>query len=253
MKEKMMMHGKYTNLVKPLFEEGWFNKLKPFIDSPEFDKIIDFLKEEKKLGKLITPLDINCFRAFKECKYDNLKVVILGQDPHPKLINNNLEADGLAFSYTRTAPDDNYIPKSLKVIFTEVERDYYNNDTEFADVVNGANLTRWSIQGVLLLNTALTTLVGVPGVHIDVWAPFTKYVLKTISEDNPGTIFMLWGGYAQAYTQFINGNTNHILIAPHPTAQFYSGGKTTFSGCEHFTKANKIIEESNGRDYCIRW
>ncbi len=74
------MNGKYTQLVKPLFEEGWFKKLEPFLNTTEFDKIIDFLKEEKKVGKLITPLDINCFRAFKECKYSDLKIVILGQD-----------------------------------------------------------------------------------------------------------------------------------------------------------------------------
>lgn len=248
-----MIVGKYTNLVEPLFEKGWFNKLRPFIDSSEFDKIIDYLKAEKKQGKLITPLDINCFRAFKECKYDNLKVVIIGQDPYPGLKNKVLEADGLAFSYTRTTPDDNHIPKSLKVIFKEVERDYYNNITEYADVINDTNLSRWSKQGVLLLNTALTTIVGTAGVHADIWAPFTKYVLNTISENNPGTIFMLWGGFAQSYVKFINDKTNHILLAPHPAAQFYSGGKITFSECGHFTKANKIIEESNGKEYCIKW
>ncbi len=173
--------------------------------------------------------------------------------PYPSKIKDKLEADGLAFSYTPQSIDDKHIPKSLKVILKEVERDYYNNETEYSDLLHSPSLHRWANQGVLLLNTALTTLVGNPGVHIDLWEPFTKYVLRTISDDNPGTIFMLWGGYAQDYEKFINEKTNHILKAPHPAAQFYSGGKTTFNGCAHFTKANKIIEENNGGEYCIKW
>lgn len=252
----MNMNGKYTKIVESLFEEKWFSKLKPFIDSPEFDKIIDFLREEKKLGKKITPLDKDCFRAFKECPYDKLNTVILGMDPYTgirDLSKNQFEADGLAFSYTPKSNEDLHIPKSLKVILREVERDVYQNESESFEHLFEPNLDRWAKQGVLLINTALTTLIGQTGAHLKLWEPFIDYLFKVLQQDNPGLIYLLWGGNAQEYSKKINLNTNTVLICPHPAAQFYSGGKVTFSGCGHFSKVNKILEKNNGRDSCIKW
>ena len=246
-------HGKYTELVENLFEKGWFEHLKPFIDSPEFDKIIDFLKEEKRLGKTITPFDKNCFKAFKECPFDKVKVVIIGQDPYPNIINNHFEADGLAFSYTKSNADDNHVPKSLNVILREVQRDVYNNEAEYSNVFIDTNLSRWAKQGVLLLNSSLTTLVGNPNGHRDLWTLFIEYTLNQLNLYHTGVIYLLWGKDAQKNKEHIYQSTNHVLECPHPAAQFYSGGKITFSGCSHFSKTNEIIEKNNGRDFRINW
>lgn len=248
-----MIHGKYTNLVKPLFEDTWFEHLKPFIDSKEFEKIIDFLKEEKKLGKLITPKDTDCFKAFKECGFNNVKVVIIGQDPYPNFINEKLEADGLAFSYTKKDSEDKHVPKSLNVILREVQRDVYNNETEYSNIDVDTNLSRWAKQGVLLLNSSLTTVVGNANAHKDLWVPFIDYVLDQLNLYNTGVIYLLWGKDAQKNKERIYSSTNYILECPHPAAQFYSGGKITFSGCSHFSKVNEILNKNNGRSECIKW
>jgi len=246
------MKSKYVDLIKPLIEEGWFTKLEPFFNSNSFDAIIDKLKEEKKLGKLVTPLDINCFKAFKECPYDKFKVLIVGQDPYPGLINKKMEADGLAFSYTKYGNDDSHIPKSLKIILREVERDVYKTEDNIEDLFLDTNLKRWANQGVLLLNSSLTTVVGNSNAHQGLWNPLILEVFKIINDYNPGLIVMLWGKNAQEFKKYLNNN-NYILEAPHPAAQFYSGGKITFSGCGHFSKCNELIKENNGEQYCIRW
>lgn len=235
--------------ISHLFEEKWFNILKPFIESSQFDDIITNLKLLKQTGKYIIPQDIDCFNAFKYCPYDKLKVVILGQDPYCNIIYNKPEAHGLAFSYKPVNETDFHIPPSLNNILKEVNDDVYQCNFEDMMYIENPNLTRWAEQGVLLLNTALTTEHKETGIHIKLWKPFISYVIQYLNQNNPGLIWMLWGADAKSYKDSIS-NTHHILEAGHP-----SPNNTTipFLGCKHFTKANDLIKQMNGKREKITW
>jgi len=239
-----------SKILKPLMDEGWYNKLKPFFESEDFDKIVFFLKERKKQGKSIVPIDTEFLNAFKYCKYSDLKVVILGMDPYHSLHNGQPVACGLSFGSALY----NYIPPSLKNIINEVEDDVYkglNLDT-FLDEKNGEyTLAQWAEQGVLLFNTALTTEVGIPGAHCEIWRPFTNYVLELLNNEQKGMIFMLWGEKAKGYKNFIDGNRHYILEAGHPSPLNTSEKK--FKGCKHFSQANALLKLNNGEGFQIRW
>ncbi len=233
--------------IKHLFEEEWYNKLLPFIESKQFDDIIYFLREEKVLGKMILPYDVDCFNAFKYCPFDKTKVVILGLDPYINLVYNLPEAQGLSFSYKPKADNDFHIPKSLLNILNEVERDVYNTIPE--KTLFKTDLTRWATQGVLLLNTALTVEHKNTGAHLNQWKPFTEYVFQLLNSYNSGLVFMLWGAEARKYKDII-GPQHYILEAGHPSPLNTSN---PFKGCKHFSKANEIIEKNNGRSSRINW
>ncbi len=243
--------GKYTGIVKPFFEKGWWDKLEEFVDSSRFDRIIDYLKSQKAEGKTVVPRDIDCFNAFKHCPYDKLKVVIIGQDPYPGIVNGKPEANGLAFGYSPRNDEDVYIPQSLKVILREIEKDIYKNDND-ASLLYNTSLINWAKQGVLLLNTALTTQMHYPGMHTAIWKEFIYNVINIINNNNPGTIFMLWGEEAKALKPLLF-KTHHVLETYHPAAEFYSRGKVSFVGCGHFSEANKILEQNNGKEARIIW
>lgn len=236
-----------SNKIKHLFEEKWLEKLKPFIESKQFDDIIYYLREEKILGKTIVPYDTDCFNAFKYCPFDKTKVVILGMDPYINMIYNQPEAQGLSFSYKPKGDNDFHIPKSLINVLSEVEEDCYNTKPE--KTLFKPDLTRWAEQGVLLLNVALTTEFKKTGAHLKLWQPFTDYVFKVLNEYNSGLVFMLWGNDAKKYKDKI-GNTHYILEAGHPSPLNTS---TPFRGTKHFSKANEIIEKNNGRSSRINW
>lgn len=238
-------------ILKPLVEEGWYKQLKPFFESVEFDKIISSLKDIKAKGKSVVPIDTEFLNAFKYCKYDDLKVVILGMDPYQQLHNGQPVACGLAFG----SGVRGFVPPSLRNIIQEVENDIddgLNLRTFLGVKQDEANLKQWAEQGVLLLNTALTTEVGVTGAHLELWKPFTNYVLSLLSVRNNGLIYMLWGEKAQMYLNFINQHTNFVLIAGHPSPLNTSETKK-FKGCKHFSKANEIIEANNGKEFTINW
>lgn len=237
--------------IKHLFDDGWFKVLKPFIESKQFDDIIEHLKVEKQNGKTVLPTDVDCFNAFKYCNYKDLKLVILGMDPYPNLVFGKPEAHGLAFSYRPTAEHDFHIPKSLQAVLKEVEDDVYKCNLDDVGILTETNLQHWAEQGVLLLNTALTVNHKEPGSHIKLWKPFTQYVIQYLNQNNPGLIWMLWGNDAKAYKDKLNNN-HHILEAGHPSP-LNCNPLTKFAGCKHFSKANEIIEKQKGKEFKIIW
>lgn len=240
-----------ANKIKDLFEENWFKILTPFIESQQFDDIISHLKSEKANGKKVVPFDVDCFNAFKYCPYNELKVVIIGQDPYHGIRFDKPEAHGLAFSYKKTNQNDYYVPKSLQNILKEVAMDVYGSHSDlFID--QDTNLERWAKQGVLLLNTALTTIEGTPGAHLTLWKPFTNYVIQYLNTQNPGLIWMLWGSDARKYKIHLDCTRHHILEAGHPSP-LNCNPITRFEGCEHFKKANELLVKMNGKLAEIQW
>ena len=179
-----------------LQDSGWARVLRGFIFSTEFEKIIRFLHKESIEGKRFTPKLKDLFKAFELCPYNDLKVVIIGQDPYPGV---NI-ADGIAFScgYTREAQP------SLKFMLDEVNATVYDG----YNVSTDPDLSRWSKQGVLLLNTALTTTVGKIGQHHLIWQPFIAYVLDALTWNNPGLVYIYLGKKASEWKDAVN-DTNY--------------------------------------------
>lgn len=232
--------------LKKQFDEGWWQKLSPFILSEHFNKIGRQLKLEAAEGKRITPNFDDTFRAFKECPYKDLKVVFLGLDPYP----GEGIADGLAFSARNHWHKE---PKSLQYILGAMEKDAYGNfGIGYNENYLDPDLTRWANQGVLLLNTALSTYVGKTGVHLELWQPFIRYVFHILEQNNTGLIYILLGAKAKEWATVINKTSNYILTASHPASCAYQGLKEW--DCNHvFSETNKILEANNGPESKILW
>lgn len=209
-----------------------------FLESPYMSRV---LKMIMRSSETVYPSKKNVFKAFTLCPPTNLKVVILGQDPY-----HDGSATGLAFA------NDNEtlkISPSLRRILACVEREYNT-----LEIDKDVSLQTWANQGVLLLNTALTVEKGKAGSHTKMWKIFTKFVIKYIAENFPGTIFMLWGAHAQSFQKIDDvdiADTCHVLTCEHPVASQYRG--ITEWNCDNFKEANKILKEQNGKEYCIEW
>jgi len=198
--------------------------------------IMEILNRDEDLIQLNTQILPNCtfypqaeniFNVFS-MPVDDIKVVILGQDPYPK--------KGQAIGYAFAVDAQCSIPQSLNIIIKEID----DNNLKRADR-RWRTLTHWTQQGVFLLNTALTVEEGKAGSHLKYWNNFTVEVIKYISNRNK-VVWLLWGKKAQAYKEFIAEN-NVVLEAPHPAAETYNGGTAGFFGCKHFSKVNDILEE----------
>ena len=207
----------------------WKQELAPFLNQ-NYDGIIKTIKNSSvQYGNLpIVPERKQIFNAFNTDP-NNLWVVLLGMDPYPKIG----VANGLSFSYT----GENYTPQSLKNIFREIRESVYNNG-DVPDNFWETDLTKWSRQGVFLLNTALTTLAGMSGVHIELWKNFTKEVFKILNKQHP-LVFILLGNEAKKFAPYINPK-HFILEAGHPSPL---NRKRDFLGSGVFVKANKILKE----------
>jgi uracil-DNA glycosylase len=206
-------------------ETSWRKVLEPVFTTPYFASITEKVKNAYQKED-VWPKGKHLFAAFDHCPFDELKVVILGQDPYP----TPGHAHGLCFS----VPDHVHpLAKSLQNIFKEIE-----SDLGTAPPTNG-NLTRWAKQGVFMLNTALTVRAGSPNSHQDIgWDQFTDDVIRTISERKEGVVFLLWGSHAQRKEALIDQQKHHVLKAPHPSPlSAYRG----FFGCKHFSKANELL------------
>lgn len=225
-------------LIEKLGPSGWAQKLKAFVNSSDMDKILETLYNLREDGKRFTPPLKHVFKAFEACPVDKLKVVMIGQDPYPHFG----VADGLAFSCSITEKAQ----PSLKNIFEAIEQTVYDG----MQLDQDPDLTRWSNQGVLLLNKGLTTQVDKPGTHYAVWHDFLMYTLDMISLTNSGLVFILLGKEAQELESVI-GPTHHILKASHPASAAYT--KTTWDCNDVFNQANKLIELMNGPAYRINW
>lgn len=226
-------------LIEKLNPSGWTTKLRGFIMSSDFDKILEALVKEKEDGKRFTPPLKYVFRAFEECPEKDLKIVMIGQDPYPHFG----VADGIAFSCGLTQKPQ----PSLKNIFDAIDATVYEG---IPRKEHDTDLSRWSKQGVLLLNTALTTQVDKVGTHYDIWKDFIMYTLDMLSLTNSGLIFILLGSKAQELESVITP-AHYILKASHPASAAYT--KTTWDCNNVFNKANEILAKNNGPEYKIQW
>lgn len=209
-----------------------FNTPKEWDDmfsSIDLKPISKFLHSElSELGDHISiyPPKNLVFNAFKLTSPDNLKVVILGQDPY---INEG-EAMGLAFS----VPEGKKIPPSLRNIFKKLDRNSESGD-----------LTHWAEQGVLLLNTALTVRAHSSNSHSSQWRNITNDMIKYLSDKFDGIVFILWGGNAFSKAEFINKDKHHVLVSSHPSplgCKKPMKGNSSFNDCDHFNQCNDILK-----------
>lgn len=206
-------------------EASWKEKLAPTIEAPYFSSLVAQVKAAFARED-VWPKGPNIFAAFNQCPFNQVKVVILGQDPYP----TPGHAHGLCFS----VPDKvQPLAKSLKNLFKELADDVGKEIPPHGD------LSDWASQGVFLLNTVLTVKANEANSHKDYgWQNFTDFVIKTISEQHNGVVFLLWGSQAQKKALLIDKNKHHILAAPHPSPlSAYRG----FFGCKHFSKTNELL------------
>lgn len=206
-------------------EASWKEILKDEFNKPYFEQIVLHLKTEKAQGKTIYPPGQYIFNAFNTTSLENVKVVILGQDPY----HGPRQAHGLCFSVQNGIPP----PPSLINIFKEL------HDDVGVSIPNHGNLTKWAEHGVFLLNASLTVRASEPMSHAKIgWATFTDTVIKKISDVKEHVVFMLWGKFAQEKRVLINESKHCILRSVHPSPLSASGG---FFGCKHFSKANAYL------------
>ena len=205
-------------------EQSWKEALQSEFEKPYFAALARTLHAEKAAGERIYPPGRDIFKAFELTPVDQVKVVILGQDPY----HGPGQAMGLCFS----VPDSVPAPPSLKNIFREIE-------TDCGVRMSGSpNLEPWARQGVLLLNAILTVRAGAPASHGTIgWQTFTDAVIRYISTHLEGVVFLLWGNFARSKRELIDTTRHHVLEAAHPSPL----ARGAFFGCRHFSKTNEIL------------
>ncbi len=239
MTEQINLEEIKLKLVERLKPSGWAHKLKGFIQSSDFDKILETLYKLREDGKRFTPPLKQVFRSFEECPLNNLKVVIIGQDPYPHFG----VADGLAFSCSNTGKPQ----PSLQKIFESINNTMYYGETS---PEHNPDLTRWANQGVLLLNSALTCEIDKVGSHYNVWKEFIAYVMDILNFTNAGLIFVLMGKQAQELEGLI-GEHHYIIKTTHPAYASYT--KQLWDCNDMFNEINRIITGQNGPEFKINW
>lgn len=240
MKEKLELDKIVDKLYEDLVPSGWARVLRTFIYSSDFKNILQTLAQESWADRRFTPPLRDVFRAFKECPYDQLKVVIVGQDPYPTI---NV-ADGIAFSCSKNTSLKGIQP-SLKFMLQEVNRTIYNDEY----VSFNPDLARWSNQGILMLNTALTTEIGKIGKHYDIWKPFLNYLFDYLSNYNNGLVYIYMGKQAHTWSDTVNSN-NYKLFCAHPASAVYNKFRR-WDSQNVFVDAKKLVEENY--NYSIIW
>lgn len=211
-------------MIDPKIEPSWKNVLIDEFNKPYFVALKEFLVEEKK-KYVVYPAGANIFNAFACTPFNKVKVVIIGQDPY----HGPGQAHGLSFS----VPEGIQKPPSLVNIFKELQSDIGK------PIPESGNLESWARQGVLLLNATLTVRANQAGSHQKHgWEQFTDSVIRTLSDQKSGLVFLLWGRFAQDKAGLIDASKHHILKAAHPSPlSAYNG----FFGCKHFSKTNEIL------------
>jgi uracil-DNA glycosylase len=204
----------------------WENILQDTFEAPYFKALIDFVKSDYSSTQCFPPGKL-IFNAFDLCPPEKTKVVILGQDPY----HGPRQAHGLCFSVPEGIPH----PPSLKNIFKELE-----NDLQMAYPISG-NLTSWAKQGVLLLNATLTVQAHRAGSHqAKGWETFTDRLIKLLSEQYEGLVFLLWGGYAKQKIKLIDADKHCVLSSGHPSP--LSANRGYWFGNQHFSKCNAYLD-----------
>ena len=206
---------------------NWETVLAPIKNTDQFQNLWQKVENEYASGECFPPKD-QIFRAFELTPFENIKVVIIGQDPY----HNDFQANGLCFSVSENVK----APPSLKNIFTELNNDLGIERTK-------TELNDWAEQGVLLLNTTLSVRAHSPNSHKDLgWEKFTDFVIKEISENRENIVFVLWGAFAQKKEELIDYSKHFILKSAHPSPfSVYRG----FYGSKPFSKINEYLESKN--------
>ncbi len=213
-------------MIDPQIEESWKRVLWDQFQAPYFAQLKQFLVEEKQRYRIFPPGPC-IFNAFNSTPFDDVKVVIIGQDPYHEIG----QAHGLCFSVQDGTP----FPKSLINIFKELQE-----DVGF-QIPRSGNLQKWAQQGVLLLNATLTVREHAAGSHQGRgWETFTDCAIQRLSEQKQGLIFLLWGNYAINKRALIDTSKHHVLTAAHPSPLSAFRG---FFGCRHFSKANELLRQ----------
>jgi uracil-DNA glycosylase len=211
--------------IDPQIEPGWKSALRHEFEADYFIRLREFLVAEK-LSNVVYPPGQKIFAAFNYTPFDEVKVVILGQDPY----HGPGQAHGLCFSVPRGVSK----PPSLLNIFKELRADIG------IPMPDHGNLEKWARQGVLLLNATLTVRANIAGSHQNKgWETFTDAAIKLLSDRREGIIFILWGNFAQAKQGLIDGSRHYILKSVHPSPLSASRG---FFGCHHFSETNRLLE-----------
>jgi uracil-DNA glycosylase len=208
-------------------DPSWKARVGAQFERPPMIALAEFLRAEKRAGKVIYPPGAKIFAALDSTPFDAVKVVILGQDPY----HGPAQAHGLCFSVLPGVP----VPPSLENIFAEIERDLAIPRPD-----HGC-LLPWARQGVLLLNAVLTVERGLAGSHQGRgWEGFTDACVDALNREREGLVFLLWGSYAQAKGKLIDTRRHRVLKAPHPSPLSAHRG---FIGCGHFGSANAWLRE----------
>jgi uracil-DNA glycosylase len=212
-------------------EPSWKDALEQEFQKPYFEQLTAFLKTEKMQGKIIYPPGPLIFNAFEQTPFHQVKVVLLGQDPY----HGKGQAMGLSFSVPPGVPP----PPSLINIYKELHKDIG------MPIPSTGDLTQWARQGVLLLNAALTVRANEPASHSKIgWMDFTDAVIRKLSAEREGLVFLLWGRFAQDKQVLIDQTKHFVLKAAHPSP--FSADKGFF-GCRHFSKTNELLVKQ-GKD-----
>ncbi|MFN8166358.1 MAG: uracil-DNA glycosylase [Bacteroidia bacterium] len=213
--------------IDPKLDESWKKVLAEEFKRPSFVSLKAFLLNEKKSGQQIFPPGPEIFAALDATPFENVKVVLLGQDPY----HGAGQAHGLSFSVKAGQK----LPPSLQNIYKELRSDLN------IPMNSSGDLTAWAKQGVLLLNATLTVRENQPGSHQKKgWEEFTDAIIRELSARRNGLIFLLWGRYAQAKENLIDTTKHFILRAAHPSPFSADRG---FFGCRHFSKVNELLAE----------
>jgi uracil-DNA glycosylase len=213
-------------------EQSWKKILRDEFEKPYFQNLVSFIKEEYQ-KYTVYPLGSKIFNAFDQCPIEDVRIVIIGQDPY----HGEGQANGLCFSVS----DGIAIPPSLRNIFKEIEEDLSIPKPK------SGNLEKWAKQGVFLLNATLTVRANQPGSHQKKgWEQFTDAVIQSLSDSKENIVFMLWGKYAQDKGKVIDKNKHLVLEAPHPSPLAKG-----FNGCRHFSQANNFLKEKGFQE--IHW
>lgn len=222
-------------------EPSWLNELHKEFSTPNFLALKNFLQSEKTAGKRIYPPGNQIFAALNHTAFNDVKVVIIGQDPY----HGPNQAHGLCFSVKEGVS----IPPSLRNIYREIQSEYKDLGVDWSIPETGF-LQHWADQGVLMLNAVLTVEAGKAGSHHSKgWEPFTDAIIDCLNQKKEELVFLLWGGYAKKKGRYIDRNKHLVLESGHPSP--LSANKGHWFGNGHFIKTNQYLSQK--RVSTINW
>jgi uracil-DNA glycosylase len=233
MKEKLNIEDIKQKIFDKLIPSGWGQKLKPFIFSGDFDNILMHLHRLSIQNKKFTPTIKDLFRAFEECPYDKLKVIMVGQEPYLNIGSS----DGLAFSCSNNPR----IETSLKFILDEVNKTVYGGHAVSID----PDLKRWSNQGILLLNTSLTSQICTSGQHYEIWKPFMAYLFDLLNHNKNELIYLYIGKKAQKWVDSIDNGYKFLVTHPINPASINT---RKWNSDDVFLKTQLLVKEHYNTD-----